>query len=58
MIAGLEKVNTVSAHQIHKAMLLGQPVRPHAGSKILQRFWFPKPLEGITSYRFHQSKYA
>src|SRR2546426_608222 len=58
MITSLEKVNTVRAHQIHQAMLLGEPARPHACAKILQRFWFAKTSEGITQNRFHQSKHA
>jgi hypothetical protein len=38
VIVCLEKINTVSTHQIPKAMLLSQQVRLHAGTKILHRF--------------------
>src|SRR5215813_13183933 len=58
MITGLEKVYTVSAHQIYNAMLLGQPARPHACAKILQRFWFTQTSEGVAQNCFHQIKHA
>jgi hypothetical protein len=38
VIACLEKINTVSTSQIHKAMLLGQQMPLHAGTKIFHRF--------------------
>jgi hypothetical protein len=37
VIACLEKINTVSTPQIHKAMLLGQQMPLHAGTKIFHR---------------------
>src|SRR5262252_10445646 len=58
MITGLEKVHTVSTHQIHNAVLLGQSARPHTCPKILERFWFAQTSEGVTQNRFYQSQHT
>jgi len=45
VIAGLQKVYPIVAHQIDEAMLLCQPAGPNACPQMLQRFGFANPPE-------------
>jgi hypothetical protein len=58
MIAGLEKVYPIIAHQIDEPMFLGESPRPYAGALIFQRFRFAKTSKGVTHNRFNQFKGA
>ena len=53
VVATWEEVDPVGSHQIHEAMFLRDPARPHIGSEVLERLGLPDSLEGIPSDGFN-----
>lgn len=47
MVSGLQEIDTIVAHQIDEAMLLGEPTRPRSRGKIFEGFWFADSGKGI-----------
>lgn len=58
MIAGLQKIDPLSADEIDKPMLLGQPARPEAGRQILQRLGLALSGKGIPQDGFNKMERA
>ncbi len=56
MIACLQKIDTIVAHNIDDAMFLRQASRPRAGSKVFQRLGLADTGEGITHNGFDELK--
>lgn len=47
VIARLEEINAVAAHEINDSVLLREPARPGIGSQVLEWLWLANPGEWI-----------
>ena len=47
MIAGLQKIDALISYKIDNSVLLGQPARPNARTKMFEWFRFPIPSKGF-----------
>src|SRR6266536_1925478 len=53
VISCLEEVDPVVAHQIHDAVLGGEPAAPHIRAEVLERLRLPDSLERVAHHGFH-----
>jgi hypothetical protein len=54
VISALQEVDAAWANQVDETMLLSDAPGPGSGCEMLERFWLPDAVEGISDYRFDE----